>query len=230
MTLTQSLPIVDAVRRKLEMDQPSRPQAPVRTALTVTTTLGQAPAQLWPMLTRRDRLAQWCGPVSGDLREGGRLQLPGGVGCRIFEVDAPHKMKLAITPRPGSEPEPLTIRLDPEDDGSTSLRLAHTAMIGAQTMMGHGPGLVAIGWELALLRLAAATDGWRAVCLRDVPVPTAQWLAGQEGGEHVRAWAVRWAAQAIAAGVDEQTARRGERETVDSYRFGSDGPAACLRR
>lgn len=230
MTLTQPSPIVDAVRRRLEMDELPGPHSPVRTVITLTTTLDQAPAQLWPMLSRLDRLAQWYGPVTGDLREGGRLQLPGGVACRILEVEAPHKMTLAVTPLPGTDPEPLMIRLDPEDDGSTALRLAHTAMIGAQTMSRYGPGLVAVGWELELLRLAAATDGWRAACLRDVPVPTVQWLAGQEGGEHLRAWAVRWAAEAMAAGVHEQTARRGERETVDAYRTGDGGPAAQFRR
>src|SRR5690625_7472544 len=103
------------------------------------------------------------------------------------------------------------IRLDPEDDGSTSLRLAHSAMIGAPMISQYDPGLVAIGWELALVRLAAATGGWRAACLRDVPVPTAQWLAGRAGGGPLRAWAVRWAAQGLAVGVDEPTARRGER-------------------
>lgn len=230
MTLTQSPPIVEAVRRRLEMDELSGPQSTVRAVITLTTTLGQAPAQLWPMLSRLDRLAQWYGPVSGELREGGRLQLPGGVGCRILEVEAPHKIVLALTPVPGADPEVLMIRLDPEDDGSTSLRLAHTATIGTAVVSRYGPGLVAIGWELALLRLAAATDGWRAACLRDVPVPTAQWLAGQEGGEHLRAWAVRWAAQAMTAGVDEQIARRGERETVEAYRAGGDGPGPHLRR
>jgi|SRR5690625_1516871 len=230
MTLTQSPPIVEAVRRRLEMDELPGPQSTVRAVITLTTTLGQAPAQLWPMLSRLDRLAQWYGPVTGELREGGRLRLPAGVDCRILEVEAPHKMVLELTPAPGSDPEPLMIRLDPEDDGSTSLRLAHTATIAAPLVSRYGPGLVAIGWELALLRLAAATDGWRAACLRDVPVPTAQWLAGQEGGEHLRAWAVRWAAQAMAAGVDEQTARRGERETVQAYRAGGDGPGPHLRR
>lgn len=78
MTLTQSPPIVEAVRRRLEMDELPGPRSTVRAAFTLTTTLGQAPAQLWPMLSRLDRLAQWYGPVSGELREGGRLQLPGG--------------------------------------------------------------------------------------------------------------------------------------------------------
>src|SRR5690625_5848675 len=93
MTLTQSPPIVEAVRRRLEMDELPGPRSTVRAAFTLTTTLGQAPAQLWPMLSRLDRLAQWYGPVSGELREGGRLQLPGGVECRILEVEAPHKME-----------------------------------------------------------------------------------------------------------------------------------------
>lgn len=228
MTVTQSLPIVDAVRRRLEIHEPVRPQAPVRTVMTLTTNLAPAPAQVWPMLSRLDRLAQWYGPVSGELREGGVLRLPGGVDCRILEVEAPHMIRVEMTPE--AEGEPLLIRLDPEDDGTTSLRLSHTVTIGRTTFETFGPGLVAIGWEIVLQRLAAATDGWRAACLRDVPVPTARWMAGQEGLEHVRAWSVRWAAEAIAAGVDEQTARRGERETVRVYPGASDGRDTFLRR
>src|SRR5699024_6282970 len=96
----------------------------------------------------------------------------------------------------------------------TRLVLRHTALLDAEEFARTGPGSLALGWELALLALAAHTDGWHATCLVPVPSPGPDWLHGPEGGTYVRAWAVRWAAEAVAAGVDEATARQGESDLV----------------
>lgn len=77
MTPTQPPPAIDAVRRSLDLTPEN---GAVRTVLTLTTPYDPAPAQLWPLLTRPEALAAWYGPVSGDLREGGRFQAPGGAG------------------------------------------------------------------------------------------------------------------------------------------------------
>ncbi|WP_245822614.1 hypothetical protein [Brachybacterium avium] len=111
----------------------------------------------------------------------------------------------------------MLLRLDPEDDGTTLLMLRHSAMLDAEDFARTGPGALALGWEIALLALAAHTDGWQATCLAPIPVPTPHWLHGPQGARHVRAWSVRWAAEAVAAGVEERTARQGESETVRRY-------------
>ena len=109
----------------------------------------------------------------------------------------------------------MSIRLDPEDDGTTLLRLRHTRLDPQAEFDLHGArALGAVGWEISLLALAAMTDGWRTTCLAPVPVPNPEWLQGPQSARYVRAWAVRWAAEAIAAGIDETTARLGESETV----------------
>ena len=216
MTVTEPLPVVDAVRRSLEIDE----QAPgaagrSRVALTLTTNIARAPARLWPLLTTPRALAHWFGPVDGELREGGRFEAPGGAGGRILQVQEPHR--LGLTWRrgaEGAEEDPLLVQLDPEDDGTTRLVLRHTALLDAEEFARTGPGSLALGWELALLALAAHTDGWHATCLVPVPSPGPDWLHGPEGGTYVRAWAVRWAAEAVAAGVDEATARQGESDLV----------------
>ncbi|MDN5819960.1 MAG: SRPBCC domain-containing protein [Brachybacterium sp.] len=216
MTVTESLPVVDAVRRSLEIDE-QIPEGPgrVRVVLTLTTNIACAPAQLWPLLTRRRELAHWFGPVSGELYEGGRFEAPAGAGGRIVQVQEPHR--LGLTWKRAAGEEPLLLRLDPEDDGTTLLALRHTALLDAEEFARTGPGSLALGWEIALLSLAAHTDGWGATCLAPVPVPTPEWLRGPQGARYVRAWSVRWAAEAIAAGVDESSARQGESETVRRY-------------
>ena len=213
MTLTESLPVVEAVRRALEIDeQPDEGHRRVRVVLTLTTNISRAPARLWPLFTVPRELAHWFGPVTGELVEGGRFQAPGGVHGRILEVESPHRIGLAWGR--GEREDPLLIRLDPEDDGTTELTLRRTELLDAEEFERAGAGSLALEWEIALLALAARTDGWRDSCLTSPPAPTSEWLHGPQGTDYVRAWSVRWAAEALAAVVDEATARQGEKETL----------------
>ena len=216
MTATESLPALDAVRRELEIDEQAPEDAPqVRAVLTLTTTLDPAPARLWPLLTRPAELRDWYGPVEGDLVEGGRVTAPDGGVRRVLGMQEPHRLSLAR--EEGAAEDHLLIRLDPEDDGTTQLTLRHTVLVPRERFERGGPGDLALGWELALLALAAHTDGWRDGCLAEAPVPTAAWRRSEEGRRYLRAWSVRWAAAAVAAGMDEGAARRAEAETVRSH-------------
>ncbi len=216
MTATESLPALEAVRRELEIDEQAPGGHPqVRVTLTLTTNLDLAPARLWPLLTHPDELAAWYGPVEGELREGGRFTAPHGAGGLVLEAEEPHRLSL-LWEQVGAQ-DPLQIRLDPEDDGTTLLRLRHTVLVPRERFDRGDPGEVALGWELALLALAAHTDGWRGGCLTEAPAPTREWLRGEEGRRYLRAWSVRWAAAAVAAGVDEDVARRVETESLRSH-------------
>ena len=217
MTVTESPSVVDAVRRGLEIHEhtSSDGHRQVRAVLTLTTNVERAPAQLWALLTRPDELARWFGPVTGELHEGGRFDAPDGASGSILEIEEPHRISLSWAQ--GGAEDPLLIQLDPEDDGTTLLRLRHTVLVDAEDFERTGPGALAIGWEIALLALAAHTDGWRGSCLTTVPTPTPQWREGAEAAGYLRAWSVRWAAEAIAAGVDETIARRGEAETARKH-------------
>lgn len=213
MTVTESLPAVDAVRRSLDIQEQALDGADhVQVVLTLRTNLSLAPAQLWPLLTRPHELSRWFGPVSGELREGGRFEAPGGATGRILQVEEPHCLGLSWEHVHGEGP--LQLRLDPEDDGTTQLVLRRSVRLGPEELSRTGPGVLAIDWEIVLLALAAHTDGWQATCLAPVPVPTPQWLRDPQGERFVRAWSVRWAAEAVAAGIDEATARRGEAESI----------------
>lgn len=212
MTVTDSLPVIDAVRRELEIDEQLRDgRRTVRAVLTLVTGIARSPAQLWPLLTRPEELTAWFGPITGTLVEGGTFTGDRGSG-RILQVQSPHRIELAWE-RDGAE-DGVLIRLDPEDDGTTRLHLRHTAVVDAAEFERTGPGGLALGWELLLLALAARTDGWRDSCLMTPPEPTGSWLRSEQGLACLRAWAVRWAAEAMAAGIAEPEARRGEAEAL----------------
>jgi uncharacterized protein YndB with AHSA1/START domain len=128
MTVTESLPALEAVRRELEIDEQAPGGHPqVRAVLTLTTTLDLAPARLWPLLTRPAELAAWYGPVEGDLAEGGGCTAPDGVRGRVLEVEEPHRLTL-VREQDGAE-SLFVLRLDPEDDGTTQLSLRHTVLV-----------------------------------------------------------------------------------------------------
>ena len=43
-------------------------------------------AEVWHAVTTADRVARWLGPVSGDLRPGGRFQVEGNAGGTVLRV------------------------------------------------------------------------------------------------------------------------------------------------
>ncbi|MDO5661790.1 MAG: SRPBCC domain-containing protein [Brachybacterium sp.] len=211
MTETEVPPAIDAVRRLVEIDPGAET---IRMVTRISTGFGLAPAQLWPHLTRADHLAAWYGPVQGELEVGGRYEAIGGARGSIVRAAPPHYLEL--TYEYGNNVDSLVIRLDPEDDGTTKLSLRHTLEVPRELFAQYGPGAGAVGWEIALLGLAAHVDGWREVGITP-PTPTPAWLTGEEGAAFVRAWSIRWAAASIAAGTDEQIARRGEQEITRAY-------------
>jgi len=222
MTMDGSIPAMDAVRRSVDIE-PDGETVHLRTELT--SNLAEAPAQLWPHLTDPAELSRWYGPVTGDLREGGRYSAAGGAGGSILEVSAPHK--LSLTWEYGTNVDGLLIRLDPEDDGTTELSIVHTSELPREIFEQYGPGASALGWEIALLGLASYTGGWARSCQDEVPQPGPLWLAGPDGSRFVRAWSIRWAAASVAAGTDEEIARQGEIATATAYGAGPvDAPVA----
>jgi uncharacterized protein YndB with AHSA1/START domain len=184
----------------------------VRTVLT--TTLSPPPAELWPVLTRPEELLRWYGPVLGELAPGGEFTVAGG-GGEVLTAAAPHELRLAWGPRGARSP--LAIRLDPEDDGTTALQIAHEVTLATATFDTYGPGAWAVGWDIALLGLAAHTGGWSQGLDESVPAPDATWLTSGQGADFVRAWSIRWAAASVAAGTADADARRGEIATCTAY-------------
>lgn len=232
--------IVDAVSRSVEVE---RGDGTVALTARLRTTLGGAPSELWPELTEADRLAQWYGPVEIDPAQSDPTEsdpterdLTGsesaaatpetdGAGARTFRtVGGAHGRVLALAPphqldltwEYADNVDRLEIRLDPEEDGTSRLTLQQIARLPEATFDAFGPGAVGIGWDIAILGFVARTGAWRELRL-DVPVASPAWLASPEGADIVRAWSIRWAAASVAAGTDEDAARRAENETTRAY-------------
>jgi uncharacterized protein YndB with AHSA1/START domain len=117
---------------------------------------------VWDAITNPERITRWFLPVSGDLRLGGTYQLEGNAGGEIRACEPPRRLLLTwiFGEPPGPEDSSLVeVLLGPGPDGGTTLTLVHTAVVPPEMWDNFGPGGVGVGWDLALLGLAAHLAG-----------------------------------------------------------------------
>jgi uncharacterized protein YndB with AHSA1/START domain len=113
-------------------------------------------AKVWAALTVPERLQDWFGPSSVDLRVGGSLRLDFGNGASmqmpITRMEPPHLLCWSWT-IDGVDTAVL-FELEPDGDGC-QLTLTHS---GIAARNGHGAGVRA-GWHAHLEGLADSLDG-----------------------------------------------------------------------
>jgi uncharacterized protein YndB with AHSA1/START domain len=130
--------------------------------VTLSRTYAADVEDVWDAVTDPERLARWFLPVSGDLRLGGTYQLEGNAGGEIRACEPPHR--LLVTWIAGEAPGPedssiVEVLLEQDRDGGTRLTLIHTAVVPPEMWDNFGPGAVGVGWDLAVVSLAAHVAG-----------------------------------------------------------------------
>ena len=209
--MTQLEPLADAVSRTVET---RRDADRVHLMLALSAPMDTPPANLWSLLADPALFATWYTLPRGDFREGGLLTTDSGAQGRILDVEAPHRVRLNWSRRGATGP--LEIRVDPQDDGSSEFTLLRTLTVSAERFDTDGPGAIALPWDVLVDRLARRTGSWGRPQQLVLPSVDA-WMRTQEAQGAVRAWAIRWAAAALADGAAEDTARRGEQVTASLY-------------
>ncbi|MFF2621616.1 SRPBCC family protein [Oerskovia jenensis] len=113
---------------------------------------------VWDACTDAERIARWFLPVTGELRLGGRYQLQGNAGGEVRECEPPRRF-LVTWGMSEEDRSTVELRLAPADDGATELTLEHVAVVPPEFWDQFGPGAVGVGWDLALVGLAAHVAG-----------------------------------------------------------------------
>ncbi|MHA7133326.1 SRPBCC family protein [Oerskovia turbata] len=113
---------------------------------------------VWDACTDAERIARWFLPVTGDLRLGGRYQLQGNAGGEVRECEPPRRF-LVTWGMSEEDQSTVELRLAPADGGATELTLEHVAVVPPEFWDRFGPGAVGVGWDLALVGLAAHLAG-----------------------------------------------------------------------
>lgn len=185
-------------------EQDGTPEQPHRVELERS--FKAAVDDVWDACTVADRVGRWFLPVTGDLSLGGRYQLEGNAGGTVRECEPP--CHLTVTWEFGGSTSLLTVRLTPEEDGGTRLRLTHQ-VADDEHWRTYGPGAVGVGWEGGLLGLAAYLSG--------EPLPEADFGATPAGQDFMRRSAAAWGEAHAAGGATVDDAGAAARRTSEAY-------------
>ena len=129
-----------------------------RSVVRMTRTYDTGVDDLWEAWTNPGRLDGWLGVVTGDLREGGTVQLcmtPPDKDIATLEVlrcDAPRRLVVRWT-CPGEPDSVVELALAADGADRTALTIEHVALVGQQAVDYGG------GWEDFLFRLEADLAG-----------------------------------------------------------------------
>lgn len=199
---------IGAVQREVRTEDRDGERARV---VVATRTYDAEISEVWDTITSAERIPRWFMPVTGDLRLGCRYQLEGNAGGEILACDEP--TRLGVTWEYGGNVSWLEVRLSADGDDHTTLVLEHTAQVPEEFWADFGPGAVGVGWDLALMGLAAHLRSGAAVD----PAEAAAWTMSAEGRSFATESSQAWCAAAIADGDDEVAAREAAARTTAFY-------------
>jgi uncharacterized protein YndB with AHSA1/START domain len=188
--------------------------------VTVTQTYATDPDDLWDACTNPERIPRWFLPVTGELKLGGKYQLEGNASGTIERCDPPKSF--FVTWEYGGQVSWLEVRVVPETDDRTRVELEHIAHVDEELWAQFGPGMVGIGWDMALLGLAQhLSEGAPTV----TPATAAEWTVSPEGIAFMSESGERWYAADVASGRDERAARAAADTVTADYTAPPEPPA-----
>ena len=201
---------IEAIERRVG---PGRLPAGEGHTVTLRRTYAAPIDEVWDALTDPERIGRWFLPISGDYRLGGRFKFEGTAGGEILECAKPTRLKVSWVGMDTGDPADISeveLLLTAEGDDSTTLQLAHTAVVPESMWDQYGPGAVGVGWEGGFLGLELHLRGG------SVGDPEA-WQLGPEGRDFSTRSSVAWGEASRAAGVDETTIARNVEQTTAFY-------------
>jgi uncharacterized protein YndB with AHSA1/START domain len=166
---------------------------------------------VWAALTEAERLSCWLAPVSGELRAGGRYRLQGAASGMIERCE--RGRRLSATWNSAGETGRIAVELTAADGGAT-LALEHVAHADPDRWRAFGPGVVGVGWDLALLGLGRHLG---APAGADFVSNTQEWAFTDEGRTFVRQSASAWGEAAAVNGEDRLRALEAAARAADAY-------------
>jgi uncharacterized protein YndB with AHSA1/START domain len=165
-----------------------------------------AVTDLWDACTDPERIARWFLPVSGDLRPGGSYQLEGNAGGRVEACEPPRHLRLTWVF--GGDASLLEVDFTALDGDRAELRLRHT-LPDDEHWGRYGPGATGVGWDLALLGLAAFVAG--------EPIDPEALSGSPEAVDFIRRSAAAWGRAHEQSGVPADVARAAADRTTAAY-------------
>lgn len=167
---------------------------------------------LWDAITTPQRLSRWMGPVTGELRLGGRFSVENNASGQIVECEPPERLR--VTWEFQGDTSWVSLRLTSQSAESTELQLEHVAHVPEEFWDEYGPGATGVGWELALAGLESV------VSERPDGMPLGDEAAvfgSAEGKAFVARSSEAWGEASVAGGTAEDAARAAAQRTTAFY-------------
>ena len=169
---------------------------------------------VWDALTNPDRIAAGSFPISGDFHVGGHYQFESNAGGEIVACERPNRLHATWVYGDAASPEAVSeveVRLTAVSDESTTVELAHTAIVPDEMWAQFGPGAVGVGWDGGFLGLSLYLRGGKP--LAD---PIA-WQLGPEGRDFNTRSSAAWGAAYEASGADPDAVASAVANTTAFY-------------
>lgn len=119
---------------------------PVRSVTLTLVTPRHLPSEVWDVIARPERLARWYGPVSGELRVGGRFRVEGEAAGTILACEPGRRLEFAW--EAAGESGWVDIALSHYGGGGARLILTHSVR-ETDRWRTFGPAGIGVGWDLA---------------------------------------------------------------------------------
>ncbi len=169
--------------------------------------------ELWDAVTNAQRIPNWFGQVSGDLKLGGRYQIKNNAAGEITRCDAP--TALDITWEFGGNISWVTVRLEPVDDG-VRLTLEHLMCkdpASEEHWKKYGPGATGVGWDFGFLGLGLHISSGEPVLENE----TNDWAVTDDGKAFIKNCAKEWGEAHVLSGEDRATSESMATATAAFY-------------
>lgn len=190
---------------------------PVRSVTLTLVTPRHLPSEVWDVIARPERLARWYGPVSGELRVGGRFRVEGEAAGTILACEPGRRLEFAW--EAAGESGWVDIALSHYGGGGARLILTHSVR-ETDRWRTFGPAGIGVGWDLA----SHALVGHLSRPGVDIDLRTVAALP--ESRRLLASCAESWGRLAIAAGEEPEAARAAAAAMAALYADGDPSETA----
>lgn len=198
---------LDSVERSVEIESDGDL---LHTVIRMSQSFPVTVDDLWDACTSSDRLSQWLGPVSGDLRAGGSYELEGNASGTIESCTRPEAFRISWEFE--GYVSWVSAQMNPDAPDGSRLTLEHTADTSVEEWTDYGPGAGGVGWDLAFLGLSNHLIHGATVA----PEAT-EWVESDDARQFIIESSRLWAEQSIKAGTSIAEARKAEKLTTAAF-------------
>ncbi|PZR14548.1 MAG: polyketide cyclase [Archangium gephyra] len=178
--------------------------------ITASRVFDTTPEEVWDAISNPERIPRWFLPVKVELEGGRTFSFEDAAHGQLEACEAGHR--LSFTWEFAGDIGWIDVTLH-QEHRHTRITVEHVAFVSDEQWQKFGPGLLGLGWEQTLLRLAVHLDSGVAV----VPGPFLEWLQTPNGKQFIQGASDAWAEAAVKANGDPVEAHQAATRVAEQH-------------